>query len=87
MRPAAGALTTFEVAVARGGAALPRFQHIGIHGEAHAATRFSPLETRRREDAIESFGFGQPLHQAGHRALLERGGFREVRCWYSSYGG
>src|SRR5579864_4177748 len=44
VRTAAGALPAFEVAVAGGGAALARFEAVGVHRQAHRAARLAPLE-------------------------------------------
>src|ERR1700723_24304 len=54
VRAPALALTPFEVAIRRAGASLTRLQHVGIHREAHAASRFAPLEARFGEDSVEA---------------------------------
>ena len=69
----ARALAAFKVAVAGGGAALARLQAVGVHGQAHAASGFAPLEARFGEHFVQPFGFGLPFDQAGaghnHRQL------------------
>src|SRR5690348_326547 len=46
VRPAALALAALEIAVRGRGTALARRQLVGIHGEAHRAAGFAPLEAR-----------------------------------------
>ena len=43
-------LPPLEVPVARGCAALPGADYVAIDGDAHAAARLTPLESRRTED-------------------------------------
>ena len=45
----AGALSAFEVAVARGGAALAGREDVGVHAQAHRATGVAPVEARVAE--------------------------------------
>ena len=52
---AATALAALEVAVGRGGAALARCEHVGVHAEAHRAAGEAPLEARLEEDLVEPF--------------------------------
>ena len=59
------ALAAFEVAVAGGSTAFAGFQAVGIHGEAHGATRFAPFKTSGEEDFIEAFFFCLFFYQAG----------------------
>src|SRR6476661_4450868 len=59
---AAFALATFEVAIAGAGAALARFELVGVHGQAHAAAGFAPFKAGFLEDAVESLGFGVAFH-------------------------
>ena len=68
MRAAPFALAAFEVAVAGRGTALARRELVGIHCQAHAAARLTPLEARLSKDLIEAFGFGLllDLAAAGH---------------------
>jgi hypothetical protein len=47
-------LASFEIAIAGRGAALSRFEFVGIHGQAHAAARFAPIESSLDEDAIQT---------------------------------
>ena len=77
MRAAAGALPAAEVAVRRRGAALARARLIAVDRRAQRAARVAPLEARGREDAIEPFALGLPLHRPRarhdprrHRALV-----------------
>src|SRR5438270_2023828 len=58
MRAATGALTAFEVAVARRGAAFARRQDVGIHAQAHRAAGIAPLKTRRFEHFVEPLLLG-----------------------------
>src|SRR5580698_593756 len=58
MRAAALALAALEVAIGGAGAALAGRQHVVVHGDAHAASGFAPLESGVAEDAVESFLFG-----------------------------
>ena len=44
MRASAPALTTFKIAVGGGSAALARRQLVGIHRQAHGATRIAPFK-------------------------------------------
>src|SRR6478736_10440261 len=62
VRAAALALASFEVAVARGGAALPRCELVGIHAQAHRAPGEAPLGTERLEDLVEPLGLGLQAH-------------------------
>src|SRR5690606_36221696 len=59
---AAPSLASLEVAVGGGGAALTGHEDVGVHAEAHAATRFPPLETRLQENIREAFLLCLPLH-------------------------
>ena len=62
MCAAALALSPFEVAVGRRGAALPGGELIGVHAEAHRATRLPPFGARRGENLTEAFLFGLRAH-------------------------
>src|SRR5690348_3503962 len=55
MGAAVFALTPLEVTVRSAGAALMRRQNIGVHPDAHAATRIAPLEACLAENLVESF--------------------------------
>src|ERR1700687_6284430 len=61
MRAAALALTALEIAIRGAGAALTRRQYVLVHGDAHAASGFAPLESRVAENLVESFLFGLGL--------------------------
>src|SRR5574343_1599098 len=50
-----GALTAFEVAVGGGGTTLARLQPVGVHGQAHGATRLAPFKACRLEDLVQPF--------------------------------
>src|SRR5215469_3521061 len=67
MRAPALALAPLEVAIRRAGASLARPQHVGIHCQAHAASRFAPLEAGFLKDAIEAETLGLPLDLLGTR--------------------
>src|SRR3954451_16124715 len=66
VRPPALALPALEVAVRGGRAALARRELVGIHAEAHRATRLAPVGAGRGEDRIESLGLS--LLAYPHRA-------------------
>ena len=68
MRSPAASLAPLEVAVRGRSTALARRELVGVHGEAHGATRFAPVEARVAEDLIEAFalGFGLHGHRSGH---------------------
>ena len=59
-----GALATLEIAIAGRGATLTRLQSISIHGQTHRAAWFTPLESSRLEDDVQTFAFGLFLDQA-----------------------
>src|SRR5712691_8153136 len=67
MGPAAGTLPSLKIAVRGRGAALARLQVVGVHAQAHRASRFAPLETRVLENSVEALGFRLRLHQSGAR--------------------
>ena len=58
MGAAAPALPAFEIAVAGRSATLLRREDVGIHAQAHRASRLTPLRAGFLEDAIESFALG-----------------------------
>src|SRR5690606_20970240 len=60
-------LAPLEVAVRSRGTALARLQPVGVHGQAHRAARFPPLEACLQEDAVQAFLFGLLLDQPGSR--------------------
>ena len=49
------ALSTFEIAVAGACTTFTRSEFIGVHCKAHAAPRFTPIESSFLENAIEPF--------------------------------
>src|SRR6266481_3389194 len=90
MRPSAPALAPFEIAVRGRGAALARFQAIGVHRKTHGAARLAPFEARGGENLVGPFGFGLLLHEArarydhrtymgGDLAALLQLGFHDLR--------
>src|SRR5271157_4140688 len=68
VRTPALALPSLEITIARRGAALARFEFIGIHSQTHAAAGLAPLEAGGREDLVEPLDFGLPFDPlaAGH---------------------
>src|SRR6266545_119249 len=58
----ASSLPSLEIAVRGRGAALPRLKAIGVHGQAHRAAGFAPLEAGVLEDPVEAFALGLRLH-------------------------
>src|SRR5260370_14886344 len=68
MGASACTLGAFKVAVAGGSATLGRGENIGVHAQAHGASRFAPLKTSRAENGIQTLAFGGLLHhlRAGH---------------------
>ena len=62
MRPSAGALAALEVAVAGAGGALAGLELVGIHRQAHAATRLPPLGAGLGEDPVQPLGLGLVPH-------------------------
>src|ERR1700761_4152135 len=64
---APGALTTFEITIRRGRATFARIQPVGVHGETHRATRFTPFETGIGKDLVEAFTFRLRLHETRTR--------------------
>mmetsp|Transcript_20544 Transcript_20544/g.37685 ORF Transcript_20544/g.37685 Transcript_20544/m.37685 type:complete len:378 (+) Transcript_20544:1084-2217(+) len=67
MRPSSIALPSFKVTIGSGSASFLRFELVGIHGEAHGASRLAPVESRLHEDFVESFLFGLEFHQSRSR--------------------
>src|SRR5579862_6418440 len=68
------ALTPFEVAIRGAGASLSRLEHVGIHREAHAASRLAPLEAGFSEYFVEPETFRLGLHflRAWHHHRMHR---------------
>ncbi len=58
MGTTARALAALEVAVAGAGGTLAGLEPIGIHRQAHAATRLTPLRAGLGEDAVQALGLG-----------------------------
>src|SRR4051812_27634828 len=87
MSAAAGALAALEVAVRRRGGALSRTQLVGIHGEAHRASRLAPLESRVGEDAVEAFLFRLLLDQTGARHDQRANAVRDLAALGDGGGG
>src|SRR5947207_3523904 len=54
MGTAALALPAFEVAVGRGGAALPRLERVRVHAQAHRAAGEAPLCAGRGGDLVQT---------------------------------
>src|ERR1035438_664867 len=65
MGASAGTLAALEVAVGGGGAALAGDEAVGVHGEAHGAARFPPLEAGGEEYLVQPLGFGLALDRPG----------------------
>jgi len=59
------ALTSLEIAIARGGTAFPWLQNVGIHRQAHAAPCLSPFKSRITEHAIKSLSLGLLFDEPG----------------------
>ena len=57
-------LAPFEVAVRRRRAAFLGPQPIIVHGQAHGASRLTPLEAGLDEVLVDALLFGQALHDA-----------------------
>src|SRR3989442_12605375 len=60
--PSTAPLPSLKVAVARRGTTLPFGQLVSVHGDAHAASCFAPLEARLTEDIGQSFLLGSPAY-------------------------
>src|SRR4051794_3472048 len=65
VRAAAAALAAFEVAVRGRGAPLARLEDVGVHAQAHRATRLAPLEAGLLEDPVEALLLRLGLHLLG----------------------
>ena len=64
MGAASSPLASLEITVTRTGAALPSFEPIVIHRQAHRATRLTPLKARVPKNLIQPLGLGLCLHQS-----------------------
>src|SRR6185312_1560048 len=53
----ATALAALEVAVGRRGAALAWLEDVGVHAQAHRASRHAPVEAGVAKDLVEALGF------------------------------
>ena len=56
MSAAAASLASFKVAVAGACCALALSKFVGVHCQAHGATRFAPIEASLDKDFVETFG-------------------------------
>ena len=65
MGAAALALAALEVAVRGGGAALPRFQLVRVHAQAHGAAGEAPLGAEVLEDLVQALGLGLEADAGG----------------------
>src|SRR5579875_3754646 len=76
MSASAAPLATLKITVTGGSAALAFGKLIAIHGDAHATTGLTPLETGLTEDVSQAlfFGHASHLHRTGHdnRAHIRR---------------
>src|SRR6516225_3241296 len=62
--PAFAPLPPLEIAIRGAGASLVRWQHVGVHSNAHAAARVTPLKPCLGENLVESFLLRQRLDAA-----------------------
>ena len=60
-------LTAFKIAVAGGCATFAGLQPVGIHGQAHGATRLTPFKTGGRKDLVQPFALGLLLDESRAR--------------------
>src|ERR1700676_4859968 len=60
VRASAAALASFEIPVAGRGAAFSRLQDVGIHAEAHRASRLAPFKAGIEKDTVQSFLLRRP---------------------------
>src|SRR5699024_1595571 len=65
VRASALSLTSLEIAVGSGSAALPRRELIGIHSQAHRASRTSPFGAAVLENHVETLLFGLQTYSHG----------------------
>src|ERR1700674_5574643 len=86
MRAALESLAALEVTVRGRGAALFRFQLVGVHRKAHRAARLAPFESGVDENLVEAFGFRLLLYDAGARhdhrieIAVDRLAFNDLCC-------
>src|SRR6202165_4485781 len=62
MSAPAAPLPSFKIAVAGGSTALTRLQNIGIHSQAHRASRLTPLEAGIQKNPMQAFLLCCSLH-------------------------
>src|SRR5260370_23295885 len=55
VRASAAALASFEIPIAGRGAAFSRLHDVGIHAEAHRASRLAPFKAGIKKDTVQSF--------------------------------
>ena len=67
MGPGARTLSSFEIAVCRRRASLPRGNTVAVHRHAHRTTRIDPFEAGVDEDPRETFFLCAPLDIGGAR--------------------
>ena len=58
----AGTLAALEVTITGAGGSLAGRELVGIHGQAHAASRLPPFGAGLEENAVEALGFGLVAH-------------------------
>jgi hypothetical protein len=51
-------LASFKVSIAGRSTSLTRFEFVGVHGQTHAATGFSPFESGSSKDFVQAFFLG-----------------------------
>src|SRR5699024_8258323 len=70
------ALSSLEIAVRGGCAALSRTELVRVHAQTHRATRLTPFRTRSDECSVESFRLGRLpyAHRTGHNQHPHRVG-------------
>ena len=73
---AAGPLTALEIAVAGAGRPLAGLELVGVHRQAHAASRLPPLGAGLEKDAVQAFRLGLVADRfaARHDQGLDAGG-------------
>mmetsp|Transcript_4527 Transcript_4527/g.10254 ORF Transcript_4527/g.10254 Transcript_4527/m.10254 type:complete len:233 (+) Transcript_4527:1022-1720(+) len=67
MRPSSITLPSLKVTVGSGSTTFLRLELVGVHGEAHGASRFAPVESRGGQNFVESLLLGLVLDQTGAR--------------------
>src|SRR5699024_8749934 len=80
------ALAAFEVTVRGRCRALPWFELVRVHAQAHGTTRGAPLSTELEEDLIQAFIFRLLFHNLGgwhhdHAGVrINRATFHDLSC-------